>query len=87
MLAIRPGPCTHSYWTVWIGLIIHNGDDFVSIEHLFLGLLEGRDQVANLLKDAGVKADEIKNAFLSLRGNAKVNSQTAEESKRREYLW
>jgi ATP-dependent Clp protease ATP-binding subunit ClpB len=45
----------------------------------FFGLLEGRDQVANLLKDAGVKADEIKKAFLSLRGNAKVNSQTAEE--------
>jgi len=61
------------------GMLNSFGDDFVSIEHLFLGLLEGRDQVANLLKDAGVKADEIKKAFLSLRGNEKVNSQNAEE--------
>ena len=55
------------------------GDEFVTIEHIFLGLLEGRDQVANLLKDAGVKTDDIKKAFIALRGNSKATSQSAEE--------
>ena len=55
------------------------GDEFVTIEHIFLGLLDGRDQVANLLKDAGVKTDDIKKAFIALRGNSKATSQSAEE--------
>lgn len=55
------------------------GDEFVTIEHIFLGLLEGRDQVANLLKDAGVKSDDIRKAFIALRGNSKATSQSAEE--------
>jgi len=55
------------------------GDEFVTIEHLFLALLEGKDQVANLLKDAGVKGEEIKKAFLELRGSSRVTSQSAEE--------
>ena len=55
------------------------GDEFVTIEHLFLALLDGKDQVANLLKDAGVKSDEIKKAFLELRGSSRVTSQSAEE--------
>ncbi|MCC6722671.1 MAG: ATP-dependent chaperone ClpB [Bacteroidia bacterium] len=55
------------------------GDEFVTIEHIFLGILEGKDAVANLLKDAGLKADEIKKAFLELRGNSRVTSQSAEQ--------
>lgn len=55
------------------------GDEFVTIEHIFLGILDGRDQVANLLKDAGVKSDDIKKAFIALRGNSKATSQSAEE--------
>lgn len=55
------------------------GDEFVSIEHIFLGILEGKDNVANLMKDAGVKGDEIKKAFLELRGNSRVTSQSAEQ--------
>lgn len=55
------------------------GDEFVTIEHVFLGILEGKDAVANLLKDAGLKADEIKKAFLELRGNSRVTSQSAEQ--------
>lgn len=61
------------------GMLKNFGDEFVTIEHLFLGLLEGKDQVANLLKDAGVKQDEIKKAFLELRGSSRVTSQSAEE--------
>lgn len=55
------------------------GDEFVTMEHIFLGILEGKDQVASLLKDAGVKTDEIKKAFLELRGSNRATSQSAEE--------
>ncbi len=55
------------------------GDEFVTIEHMFMAILEGKDQVANLLKDAGVKPNEIKKAFMELRGNSKATSQSAEE--------
>jgi len=55
------------------------GDEFVTIEHIFVGLLEGRDQVANLLKDAGAKAEDLKKAFFELRGSSHATSQSAEE--------
>ncbi|MFM9945440.1 MAG: ATP-dependent chaperone ClpB [Bacteroidia bacterium] len=61
------------------GMLKSFGDEFVTIEHIFLGLLEGKDQVSNLLKDAGVKAADIKKAFLELRGNSRATSQSAEE--------
>jgi len=35
------------------------GDEFVTIEHIFIALLQGNDQISNLLKDAGVKQAEI----------------------------
>ncbi|MCB9251817.1 MAG: ATP-dependent chaperone ClpB [Flavobacteriales bacterium] len=55
------------------------GDEFVSIELIFLGLLKGKDTIANLLKDAGIKEAEIKKAFTELRGKGSVKSQTVED--------
>lgn len=54
------------------------GDEFVSVEHLLLGLLEAGDQIANLLKDAGVQPKALKAAITELRGGSKVTSQSAE---------
>lgn len=54
------------------------GDEFVSVEHLLLGLLESGDQIANLLKDAGVQPKALKAAITELRGGSKVTSQSAE---------
>ncbi|MCB9261905.1 MAG: ATP-dependent chaperone ClpB [Flavobacteriales bacterium] len=54
------------------------GDEFVSIEHIFLALTEGNDQIGQMLKDAGVKLSELKIAFLDLRKGNKVTSQSAE---------
>ena len=56
------------------------GDEFVSIEHLLLGLLAGRDEVAHILKDAGVSEKGLRAAIADLRKGSKVNSQSAEES-------
>ena len=54
------------------------GDDFVSVELLFLAILGGNDSVANLLKQVGLQTDKVKSAIKELRGNRKVNDQHAE---------
>ena len=56
------------------------GDEFVSIEHLLLGILAGRDEVSRMLKDAGVSEKGLKAAIADLRKGSKVGSQSAEES-------
>ena len=56
------------------------GDEFVSVEHLLLGLLGGNDAVARMLKDAGVGEKGLRAAMADLRKGSKVGSQSAEES-------
>ncbi len=54
-------------------------DEFVTIEHIFLALIEGSDQVSNLLKDAGVSKKDVVKAFKELRGGSRATSNSAEE--------
>ncbi|MEX2596946.1 MAG: ATP-dependent chaperone ClpB [Salibacteraceae bacterium] len=56
------------------------GDEFVSIEHILLGLLEVNDQAISLMKDSGITASELKKAIAELRKGAKVTSQSAEDT-------
>ncbi|MFD1164973.1 ATP-dependent chaperone ClpB [Sphingobacterium daejeonense] len=53
-------------------------DEFVSIEHILLGLLVAGDKVATLLKDQGVTGKDLKTAIKELRGNSRVTDQNAE---------
>ncbi len=55
------------------------GDDFVSVEHILMALLETGDTVSTLLKDNGVGRKELSAAVTELRKGAKVESQTAED--------
>lgn len=55
-------------------------DEYVSIEHLLLGLLHSGDSTANLLNDAGIKEKELKAAITELRKGERVTSQTQEET-------
>ena len=55
-------------------------DEFVSIEHILLGILSVGDTAAKLLKDNGVNEKDLKTAIAQLRQGAKVNSQTAEDT-------
>ncbi len=55
-------------------------DDFVSVEHLLLGILSGRDRVSQLLKDAGVNEKGLLAAIADLRKGSKVGSQSAEDT-------
>ena len=53
-------------------------DEFITNEHILVGLLEGKDSSAAILKDAGLKRSDVLKAIESLRGGKKVESQTAE---------
>jgi ATP-dependent Clp protease ATP-binding subunit ClpB len=53
-------------------------DEFVSVEHLLLALLMGNDDVASLLKDAGMTEKGLRAAIADLRKGSTVTSQTAE---------
>jgi len=55
-------------------------DEFVSVEHLLLGILAAGDKTASALKDFGVNEKDLKKAIVELRGDNKVTDQNAEAS-------
>lgn len=55
-------------------------DEFVSVEHILLGLLQVNDSVSKYLKDQGVNEKDLKKAIIELRGNSRVTDQNAEAS-------
>jgi len=56
------------------------GDQFVSLEHLFIGMLAAGDDIAQLLKDNGLAEKSLKKIIEELRKGEKVQSQTAEDT-------
>ncbi|MFV0537435.1 MAG: ATP-dependent chaperone ClpB [Dysgonomonas sp.] len=56
------------------------GDQFVSIEHILLGVLTGKNTAAEMLKDAGVSEKEMQLAINELRKGSNVTSQSAEDT-------
>ena len=55
-------------------------DEFVSLEHLLVGLLQAGDNVSQMLKDAGVTEKDLMKAIADLRQGSKVTSQSAENT-------
>ena len=59
----------------------HMKDDYVSVEHLLLGLVEKADSgVASLLKSFDVDEKKLLKALQEIRGNQRVTSQSPEET-------
>ncbi|MBC35740.1 MAG: ATP-dependent chaperone ClpB [Bacteroidetes bacterium] len=56
------------------------GDEYVSLEHLVLALLNVKDSVSHLLKDSGINEKEFKLAINELRKGEKSNSLSSEDS-------
>ncbi|MCG8477259.1 MAG: ATP-dependent chaperone ClpB [Cytophagales bacterium] len=54
------------------------GDQYVSIEHLYLALWAGQDKISALLKSKGVKEKQLIEAIKELRGGKNVNDPNAE---------
>ena len=55
-------------------------DDFVSIEHLILGMLKSNGNTSQLLKDNGFNLKEVTQIVKELRNGTKVTSSTQEET-------
>lgn len=53
-------------------------DEFVTPEHILLAIVQGNDNTANLLKDAGVTEKGLITAIKELRKGSTVTSQTQE---------
>ena len=53
-------------------------DEYISVEHLLLGLLSANDKTSTLLKDQGINEKDLKLAIKELRGNNRVTDQNAE---------
>jgi len=63
------------------GSLLKNfNDEFVTPEHLLLALLQSKDAVSNILKDAGLSEKGLNIAIKDLRKGATVNSQTQENT-------
>lgn len=57
-----------------------NGDDFVSIEHLFSGIVATSSQVSRMLKDAGITEKNLDKSIEELRKGDKATTASAENS-------
>ncbi|HEX6451114.1 MAG TPA: ATP-dependent chaperone ClpB [Trebonia sp.] len=53
-------------------------DEYVSTEHLLVGLAADGGEAATLLRDAGATADALTEAFSQVRGGARVTSEDPE---------
>ena len=53
-------------------------DEFVSVEHLLLAILQGNDNAAKILKDAGLNEKGLIAAIIDLRKGSTISSQTSE---------
>ncbi|WP_333575026.1 ATP-dependent chaperone ClpB [Sphingobacterium sp.] len=60
------------------GYLKEFNDEFVSVEHLLLGILATSDKTSTLLKSQGVTEKDLKTAIKELRGNSRVTDQNAE---------
>ncbi|MBD0021530.1 ATP-dependent chaperone ClpB [Gordonia pseudamarae] len=55
-------------------------DDYVSTEHLVVGLATGDSDVAKLLHNQGATPQALRDAFVSVRGTARVTSEDPEST-------
>ena len=55
-------------------------DEYVSLEHLILAILNSKGPTTQLLKDNGINEKDLNSAIQELRKGSKVTSQSAEET-------
>jgi ATP-dependent Clp protease ATP-binding subunit ClpB len=57
----------------------HLRDDYVSVEHLLLGIIKTKNKSANILKSLGVTDDKVLEAMREIRGTQRVTDPAPEE--------
>ena len=56
------------------------GDQYISVEHILLGILSSGDDVSQLMKDNDITEKNLMSAIKELRKGSKVDSPTAEDT-------
>jgi len=59
-------------------LALKQGDDYISTEMFLLTLMDDKNLAGKLLREAGCDKETLKKTIMSVRGNEKVNSQSAD---------
>lgn len=54
------------------------GDEYISSEHVLIGMLETKNEAGNLLKQQGVKKGDVLKVLQDVRGSQKVDDPNAE---------
>ncbi|MDZ7717055.1 MAG: ATP-dependent chaperone ClpB [Balneolaceae bacterium] len=54
------------------------GDEYISSEHVLLGMIDAKGEASSLLKQHGVKKDDVLNIISDVRGSQKVDDPNAE---------
>ena len=54
------------------------GDDYISSEHILLGIIDSKGSTSQVLKDEGITKDKVFNILKEVRGNQKVDDPNAE---------
>ena len=55
-------------------------DEFVAVEHILHALINGKSNAAQVLKDQGLTAKQVRDAIAKLRQGKRVTSASAENS-------
>lgn len=55
-------------------------DDYTSVEHLLLAMVEDAGTCGRILKEAGITRDGLMKALMAIRGSQRVTSQTPEDT-------
>lgn len=56
------------------------GDEFITVESLLLALLDNKDSIGSLLKDAKITTKNLKEAIMDLRNGQKVTSNSQDDN-------
>lgn len=54
------------------------GDEYISSEHVLIGMLDSKNEAGSLLKQQGVKKDDVLKVLQDVRGSQKVDDPNAE---------
>lgn len=75
---IMLGPATAALFDMAAQEAKKMGDDYISVEHLFLAFLINRNPITDLLSPLGVTYDSVLKALAGIRGSQKVDSPEPE---------
>jgi len=74
------GSATQAILEKSMSLIKEFKDDFVSVEHILLAIINSKDRIAKTLKQHGVNEADLRKAISELRKGENVTSASAEET-------